>query len=32
MAVERAANDCYNSNLLQLILYFEFPSETTARP
>ena len=27
--VERAANDCYNSNLLQLVLQFKFPINTT---
>ena len=27
--VERTVNDCYNSNLLQMILKFKFPSDTT---
>ena len=31
-SVERAANDCYNSNLLQFILQFKFPSDTTNWP
>ena len=31
-SVERAANDCYNSNLVQFILQFQFPSDTTNWP
>ena len=28
-SVERAANDCYNSNMLQFILQFKFPGDTS---
>ena len=31
-SVERAANDCYYSTLLQLILQFKFPSDRTTCP